>query len=122
MAEALFNKLSKKNEAISAGVEVWTEFEGKKISERTEYITLTMKEEKCDVSNNVSKQLTEDMVKRSDRVIVITEKNLCPDYLLNDKKVIFWDIEDAGGRDLNFHKYTRDKIKKKILKLIKDIG
>ena len=125
MAEAFFNNLSKKNKSISAGTKVF-EKEGKTIgeNEKAKLLIKVMNEEGIDLSNNKVKQLTPEMVKQADKIIVMAEKSEYLKYLLKNKKVIFWDIEDIKGRydSYNYHVKTRDKIKKKVKKLIKELG
>ncbi len=125
MAEAFFIKFSKKNEAISAGTQVF-EKEGENIgkNEEAKLLIKIMNEEGINLSNNKVKQITPEMVKQADKIIVMAEKSECPDYLLKSKKVVFWNIEDVKGRydSYDYHIKTRDKIKEKVKKLVKELG
>lgn len=61
------------------------------------------------------------MVKNVGKIIVMTEKENLPDYV-DMKKVVFWNIEDAKDKSLEFHRQIRDEIKKLVEKLVKEIG
>jgi protein-tyrosine-phosphatase len=119
-AEAFFNKLSKKDRAISAGLHVSNNIEGKEIGQISEKTVQCMKEIGYDISHKKSKQLTEQMVNESDKVIVF-EKNNLPNYLKNSNKVILWKIDDPGGKDMDIRRNTRDKIKSLVEDLFRDI-
>ncbi len=121
MAEALFNKLSKKNRAESAGTNV--DNEGQTLDNTPGiFVIKVLKEEGIDVRKKVRNQLTEEMVDSYDKVVVITSRDDCPDYLKKNDKVIFWDdIADAKGTDYDFHVRTRDEIKRRVKKLLSEI-
>lgn len=118
IAEAFFNKLSGKNKAISAGTYV-NEKEGVGLHE---FVVKCMVKEGIDLSKNRRKQLTEQMVKEADKIIVMTEKENLPDYLAGSNKIIFWEVEDGKGQSYEFHLKMRDQIKRRINQLIKEIG
>lgn len=89
---------------------------GNQVNERAgsiihEYVIEVMSELGFDLSKQTRKQLTPDMVTEADKIIVMDDKENLPDYLLNSGKVIFWDIEDAAGTDLEFHRKIRDQVK-----------
>ncbi len=89
---------------------------GNQVNERAgsiihEYVIEVMSELGFDLSKQTRKQLTPDMITEADKIIVMDDKENLPDYLLNSGKVIFWDIEDAAGTDLEFHRKIRDQVK-----------
>ena len=86
-----------------------------------ENVIIVMKEEGIDVSNNKRNQLTQGMLKKYDKVIVLARKEECPSYLVEFPKTFFWDIPDAKETDYSFHIKTRDLIKVKVKNLIKEI-
>jgi protein-tyrosine-phosphatase len=116
MAPALFNMLSKKHNSIGAGTHV-KEKEGQPLHE---FVVKCMTELGYDLSKNSRKQLTSEMVKESDKIIVMTEKENLPDYI-DMKKVAFWNIEDAKDMSYKFHCKIRDQIKTLVEKLVKEI-
>ena len=62
------------------------------------------------------------MIKWADKVVVAGEKENWPDYLIEAKeKVVYWDIEDPVNMGLEGHREIRDRIKIKIVELVKDI-
>ncbi len=125
MAEALFNRLSKKNHASSAGLNL--EYREDKTLEELEAIRVinAMKEIKIDVSKNISKQLTKKMFDKADRVVAMLDprqKLNLPTYFKNSPKVVFWDVLDMAGMSYKYHCDGRDNIKKHVAKLVKEIG
>lgn len=78
-----------------------------------------MQEEGIDVSGNIRKQLTEEMVENVDKVVVIMEHTeSLPEYLAQSPKLIRWSVPDPKGKDVGF---TR-KVKNQIKKLIEEFG
>ena len=122
MAEAFYKKFNIKANANSAGTNVDNN-EGQTIGNnpKAKHVLEVMKEEGINLINNKIKKLNQQMVKEADKIIVITKKENCPDYLKNSSRAIYWNIEDAKEKDYNFHIKIRDKIKKKVKKLIKDL-
>ena len=118
MAEAFFNKLSKKNHASSAGIEVG-DAEGESIGER---VVRIMKELGYDLSKNTRKQITREMAEKADKIIVMAEKETIPNYLKKSLKVIFWDVPDAKGQSEEFQYRVRDQIKELVEELVEEIG
>lgn len=118
MAQALFEKLSGLK-SFSVGTKV--NFEGKKIGEieLAKLVVDSMKKHGLDVSGNMVRQLTPEMVPKFDKIIVMAEQETIPDYLKENKKVEFWEIEDPKGKDEKFYAKTILQIEKKILELIK---
>ncbi|MEK6898456.1 MAG: low molecular weight phosphatase family protein [Nanoarchaeota archaeon] len=116
IAELLFNKLSK-HEASSSGIKV-NEKEGQKLKELSsaKLVIDSMKEEGADVSENIRKQLKPEMLNKFDKIIVMSEPDVIPEYLFNRNNVEFWDIKDPKGMDKKEH----DKIVRKIKSLVKD--
>jgi len=121
MAEAIFNNISKKHLAISAGLNPPKEWEGKTLS-KTRYVAPCMREIGMNVDDKASKRLIEFMLIGIDRVVVIGEKNNWPIFLNNFDKLVYWDISDpdVGGMDL--HRVIRDQVKEAVGKLVEEIS
>lgn len=120
MAEAIFNSLAKgKAKATSAGVDP-DGYEGKKIGEVGPNVTACMKEIGLDVSNKISKALTEDMANSSDIIVSMVHKDALPHYLQNSNKLILWDIKDPKFMDYPGHAAIRDQIYGKVKELVKE--
>jgi protein-tyrosine-phosphatase len=84
----------------------------------TSHVLEVMNEEGIDVSNNVRKQVTEEMVKEADKVIlVVDERDPIPDYI-NLNTAIKWDVIDPKGQTLEFTRDTKEQIKAHIKDLI----
>ncbi|MBU4285175.1 low molecular weight phosphatase family protein [Patescibacteria group bacterium] len=117
MAPAFFNRLSKKHKAVGAGTHV----DNRCGEPLHPFVVQCMSEVGYDLSKNTRKQLTPKMVKNTDKIIVITEKENLPDYV-DLSKVVFWEIDDAKDKSLEFHRQIRDQIKSLVEKLVKEIG
>lgn len=119
MAEAIFNKLTKKHSAISAGLDPH-KWENKSINEAKKVIKC-MKEIGCNLKDKVSKRLTREIVENADKIIILGEKENWPSFLKNSNKVEYWEVEDPAHKNLDGHRKTRDEIKLLINKLIRRI-
>lgn len=115
MAEILFRKVNKKHKVISSGIKV-NEKEREKLKDipLAEPVIRFMKKEGFDASENFRKQITREMVNKADKVIVMAEKEIWPDFLINNPKVVFWDIEDPKGMSDEGYKKIIEQLKKLI--------
>ncbi|OGH89020.1 MAG: hypothetical protein A2537_01265 [Candidatus Magasanikbacteria bacterium RIFOXYD2_FULL_36_9] len=120
MAEAIFNSLTKVHVASSAGLNPPTHWEGEKLS-KTKHVAPCMLEIGINVSEKISKRLTEPMVKESDRVVVVGEKEDWPIFLKEFVKLTYWDIVDPGDGDRELHITVRDQIREKVVGLVKEL-
>ncbi|MBI3632710.1 MAG: low molecular weight phosphatase family protein [Candidatus Vogelbacteria bacterium] len=97
IAEATYNKITGATDATSAGtyVGIADEPEGILIKDRLSQKHLdTLKSYGLDVSDKRSKRLTPKMLKEAEIAISMAEEPYVPDFLRNDPKVIWWDVED----------------------------
>lgn len=125
IAEALLKKeAGEAFEVVSAG----TKLSGPEqpIGELTPAINEVidvMKEVGVDVSKNVRNQVTEDMAKDADKIVLVVDENdPVPDYLINNPKVLRWDVLDPKGQSLEFTRKVRDQISEHVKELIQEIG
>jgi len=51
---------------------------------------------------------------------VLCSKDLCPEFLLNNKRVVYREIEDPHQQDKKAIRRIRDQIEELVLKLIAD--
>ena len=119
MAEAFFNKISKKNKAASGGTNATRE--GKKL-EMHPLVIKCMLESGIDLRKNKPKKITLKMVKESVIVVIMDNTGDFPDYINKAKKIIYWNIENPKETNLDFHRKTRDEIRKKVEELVNEIG
>lgn len=121
-AETLFNKLSKKNTAKSAGIDVIGEKgEGLGPSPITAKLLL---DRGHDVSNHRRKHITELMLKHADRVILIVSKKeleLLPESLKDSAKVTIWELE-GNVHTPAAHVERLEHIEKRVIALVNEIG
>ena len=121
MAEELFNHYTTKHIGISAGTHGIT-YQNKKLKEFAFFVVQVLQEKNIDVSEKIPIQLTPELVQFADKIIVMTERADLPDYVANSDKTIFWKIEDAKGKDYEFHTNMREQIDKMVKVLIDEIG
>ena len=124
MAEAFFNRFSKEHRAESAALV-------KPQEKMHALIIRAMKEEGVDISQNKSKKLQEEMLRKAD-VVVFMNKNLTcfldslkPNLKLR-AKIEFWDIPDVIAKETDEHLYSefvksREIIKEKVSNLLREI-
>ena len=112
MANKLYDKIAEEK-SIGAGVKVKEERQGMKIKEvvGAENMIPCMKQAGIDISDSGVKQVTPDMVNWAEKIIIMTSKENLPDFVLESKKLEFWDVKDPKGTDLASHCKTRDQIK-----------
>ena len=124
MAEAFFNNLSKKDFAESAAL----------VKEQYKMhilVVKAMKEEGIDISNQKSKKLTEDMLKRADFIIFMNKNlkshlNSIKANIKENCKIEFWNIPDIVAREEDIHLYSdflkaRKIIKKRVINFINQL-
>jgi arsenate reductase len=78
-----------------------------------------MQEIGIDISSYKSKGFNEVPIRNFDCVITLGCKDVCPFF--SAEKHIEWNIDDPKGKDIDSFRKTRDEIKYKIERLIKDI-
>jgi arsenate reductase (thioredoxin) len=115
MAEGFFRKYSPDGyEPESAGTVP--------ISQINPLAIQAMKEVGIDISNQKPKDLTEDMIRNSDKIINMgcIDKNFCPTLFI--PKVIEWGIEDPKDKPFEKVREIRDEIERRIKELATDVS
>ncbi len=113
MAEALFNQLAKgKAVAISAGT--------RPASDTDRSVIEAMFEISIDISNQWPKLLVPEMLENADRVITMgcDAEKACPASFV---PVEDWELEDPEGKPMDEVRRIRDKIKKNVEVLVKEL-
>lgn len=114
MAEGFFNKYAPKGyEAISAGT--------KPVSELNPIAVEVMREAGIDISNQKSKELTEDTIRNSSNIVNMgcMEKESCPTLFLQN--LLDWNIEDPKNKPIEKVREIRDEIDQKVKELVGSI-
>ncbi|MBA3678956.1 hypothetical protein H0W80_02045 [Candidatus Saccharibacteria bacterium] len=114
VATELYNQ-KHPNQASSAGTIV--DVPGQKLSERSGATNaiIVMKELSIDMSDNITTQLTQNMLDNYDKVVVMAEPENIPEYLSKSSKFEYWDVLDMRGQDLSITRKLRDQIKELIV-------
>jgi protein-tyrosine-phosphatase len=113
MAEAFMNQFSKKTKAISAGAEP-----DEKVHPWTVKV---MKEIGLDVTRQKPKQLTEEMMKKANKIIIMDADLLREIPKQYSSKIETWQIEKLLGKSLESVRKIRNTIKKKVEQLIQEL-
>ena len=111
MAEGLFNKFAPEGyKAISAGT--------KPVSQINPVAVDVMREVGIDISNQKSKDITEDMMRNSTKIVNMgcMEKGACPTLLLHN--VVDWKTEDPKGKSIEKTREIRDQIEQRVMELV----
>lgn len=107
MAEAFYNHYHGDNQAISAGIQdVREKYHGFPIPE----IIQVMHEKGIDVSRQQIKQVNEDMLGEAKRVVVLCDKELCPDFITGKPNIEFVTVPDPFSKSTEDTKIIRDQI------------
>jgi protein-tyrosine-phosphatase len=115
MAEGFFRKYAPEGyEPLSAGT--------KPISQINPLAIQVMNEFGIDISKQKSKDLTDDMIRNSDKIINMgcMDKDFCPTLFI--PKVIEWGIEDPKGKPIEKVREIRDEIERRIKEFAADIS
>jgi protein-tyrosine-phosphatase len=115
MAEGFFRKYAPEGyEPLSAGT--------KPISQINPLAIQVMNEIGIDISKQKSKDLTDDMIRNSDKIINMgcMDKDFCPTLFI--PKVIDWGIEDPKNKPIERVRDIRDEIERRIKELAADIS
>ena len=115
MAEAFLNQLAKgKAIGISAGTQPGDEV--------NPIVVTAMREVDIDISHNNPKMLTMKMLEKADKMITMgcgtDAGGLCPASFIETED---WALEDPKGKSLEQVRTIRDQIKKRVMKLIREI-
>jgi len=115
MAEGFFKKYAPEGFVpASAGT--------KPISQIDPLAIQVMNEIGIDISKQKPKDLSEDMMRNSDKIINMgcMDNNFCPTLFI--PKVIDWSIEDPKGKQIEQVREIRDEIERRIKELATDIS
>ncbi len=121
MAAAIYNKLTDSNNADSAGTYTGApdEPEGQILKDlfKIPHFFEIMEKNGMDVRNNTTKRLLPRMLDEYDIVVSMTEEPYIPDFLKDDKRVIWWNVENPTFVDQKIAEDTYEKIEE----LVKDL-
>ncbi len=122
IAETIFNSLTQKHHAVSAGVEKGRTT-GHKLKDFPEHhnLFICMDEIGFDIRENIAKFIDPKTLTNVDIIISMVDKLLLPTYIDGLNKVTFWDVEDMCGLSLIEYRKTRDRIKDHVRKLLYEI-
>ena len=114
MAEGFFKKYAPKEyEGISAGT--------MPVSEINPLAVEVMREVDIDISGQNSKEITEDMIRNSSKIVNMgcRDKVSCPTLFLQN--LLDWNIEDPKDKQIDKVREIRDEIEQRVKELVADI-
>lgn len=114
MAEGFFKKYAPKEyEGISAGT--------MPVSEINPLAVEVMREVDIDISGQKSKEITEDMIRNSSKIVNMgcIDKVSCPTLFLQN--LLDWNIEDPKDKQIEKVREIRDEIEQRVKALVADI-
>ena len=115
IAEGFFRKYAPKGYAtLSAGT--------KPVSEINPLAIQVMKELGIDISNQKSKDLTEDMIRNATTVVNMgcMDNNFCPTVYI--PRVIDWGLEDPKDKPIEKVREIRDEIERRVKQLAAELN
>jgi len=114
MAEGFFNiSPPERYRAVSGGT--------KPVSQINPVVIDVMKEVGIDISNQKSKEITEDMMRNSFKTLNMgcVDKESCPTIFLPN--VLDWNLEDPKGKSFERVREIRDEIDQRVKELVASI-
>lgn len=124
IAKAFFNYFAKGNVAAeSCGTWVRKEHNsGKTLFAIGSFNTLEyMSKQGFDLFHEKARQITPDMVRRAEKVIVMAERDTWPEYLRKSQKVVVWHIKNPDTFSATEASRIGNQIKSKVLELARRI-
>lgn len=115
IAEGFFNKHAPEGyKAISAGT--------KPVSQINPIAIDVMKEVGIDISDQKSKDITEEMMRNSTKIVNMgcMERESCPTLFLHN--LIDWNMEDPKGKSIEKVIEIRDEIEQRVKELVADLN
>lgn len=101
MAAAIHNKLTDSNNAGSAGTYVGSDAvpEDDLITKhfRTTDFFEVMEEHGMNIRNSRTRKLTPGLLEEFDLIVSMAQEPFIPDFLKNNPRVVWWDIEDPSS-------------------------
>ena len=114
IAEGFFKKYAPKGFKVqSAGT--------KPVSQINPLAVQAMREVGIDISNQKSKEISEEMMRDSDPIVNMgcMDKSFCPTLFL--PKVIEWNLPDPKGKSIEEVRKIRDEIEERVQELVAEI-
>ena len=111
MAEGFFNNSAPEGyRALSAGT--------KPVSQINPVVIDVMKEIDIDISNQKSKEITEDMMRNSFKTVNMgcIDKESCPTLFLSN--VLDWNLEDPKDKPIEKVREIRDEVEQRVKELV----
>jgi protein-tyrosine-phosphatase len=112
MAEA-FHRAYYCSPVTSAGIKV----DGHKGEHVPQNICDVMREVRVDILGHVAKPIDEEMLHFASRVVVLCEKEKCPDYVRRRPDVLYWAISDTKHEGIDGLREIRDEIQVNVLRI-----
>lgn len=126
MAEAFFNKYSRKNRAVSAGLGRYPRSAASPKGIRASIKVLD--EVGVKMPYRLGRPVRKEDVQKAGMVVVLLDKEhryLLPGYVVDSAKTRYYSIHDSDARLRSFldqHRRNRDTVKRIVLGLVKKIG
>lgn len=123
-AAALFNKYRTSKDVVADSAGVRVEKPGETIAARTEYsdgaknVVACLAEEGINILGHTREPVERDRLDEYERIVVMAEPELVPDWLSSHPNYEYWHIEDPRYKGFDETKKTQELIKTKVLELI----
>ncbi len=115
MAEAFYNHFTNSSNSWSAGIQEDTPA---KYGNPVPNVVDVMLELSIDISHAQVKTISQKIIDESKKIIVMCEKEQCPNFLQKSENITYWNIDDPFKMTLDKTRDVRDVIKNKIFTLI----
>jgi protein-tyrosine-phosphatase len=115
MAQGFYNQYTHSDDASSAGASMSA---GMKYKHPTEDVVKVMREEGIDVSKNIVKPVTREMIDEAEKIVVFCDLNDCPRYVLESGKMQHIKVTDPYWISEEYTRLTRDEVKRAVLDIL----
>lgn len=125
MAASLYNKITGTDNAYSAGTYVGSVDvpEGTVIERyfRAPDFFEIMEENGMNIRKNITKKILPEMIDNANIVVSMVEEQFVPDFLRNNEKIVWWEVENPVFVTRNIAEKTYSQIKKMVEQLINSV-
>lgn len=115
IAQAYANHFAGQDIAMSAGT---TDVKGLLGNHPLANVVAVTKEDGIDISEQKVQAVTETMLDEVEKIVVLSKKTDCPDYIIRKNNVIYHEFLDPYEQDIPTTRKIRDEIKSFVSELL----
>lgn len=119
MAEGFYNNFTSSTNGTSAGTNDY----GKNYDFRpSPNIIQIMNEVGIDISRQLMKVVSQELIDQAEKIVVLCERERCPDIILTNQKTVYREVEDPFQQDLEIMRKIRDEIRELVKEFLPTVN